>query len=192
MLSYYYKGSPSWYSWWLDDWFRPKSTKTIFLEREIKARRVKGIEFKGYNSKIVSAGKDWREEVLKLDQFYLGFRPTVDTALIPLCNTRFIKEHKPSNHIRARIKSHVYTTEWTVYHSTYHVKRHNKANTNVFITLMTKMSNTAEAKFKYDKSSPKLNRAPQGRRLGDERLEVLVVLVALSELSSSRVSKRKK
>ena len=27
-------------------------------EREIKARRVKGIEFKGYNSKIVSADKD--------------------------------------------------------------------------------------------------------------------------------------
>ena len=27
------------------------------------------------------------------------------------CNTRFINEHKPSNHIRARIKSHVYTTE---------------------------------------------------------------------------------
>ena len=27
------------------------------------------------------------------------------------CNTRFNKEHKPSNHIRARIKSHVYTTE---------------------------------------------------------------------------------
>ena len=30
-------------------------------------------------------------------------------TLIPLCNTRFIKEHKPSNHIRARIRSHVYT-----------------------------------------------------------------------------------
>ena len=29
----------------------------------------------------------------------------------PWCNTRFIKEHKPSNHIHARIKSHVYTTE---------------------------------------------------------------------------------
>ena len=42
-------------------------------EREFKARRVKVKEFKGYNSKIVSAGKDWREEVLKLDQFYLGF-----------------------------------------------------------------------------------------------------------------------
>ena len=27
------------------------------------------------------------------------------------CNTRFTKGHKPSNHIRARIKSHVYTTE---------------------------------------------------------------------------------
>ena len=47
---------------------------------------------------------------------------------------------------------------------------------------MTKMSDTAETKYKYDKSSPKLSRAPQGRRLGDERLEVLVVLVTLSEL----------
>ena len=65
-------------------------------EREIKARRVKIIEFKGYNSKIVSADKAEREEDLKLDQFNLG---------------RFIKGHKPSNHIRARIKSHVYTTE---------------------------------------------------------------------------------
>ena len=27
------------------------------------------------------------------------------------CDTRFIKEHKPNNHIRTRIKSHVYTTE---------------------------------------------------------------------------------
>ena len=43
------------------------------LEREIKERWVKVIEFKGYNSKIVSADKDWREKVLKLDQFYLGF-----------------------------------------------------------------------------------------------------------------------
>ena len=38
----------------------------------------------------------------------------------------------------------------------------------LFITLMTKMSDTAEAKYKYDKNSPKLSRAPQGRRLGDE------------------------
>ena len=47
---------------------------------------------------------------------------------------------------------------------------------------MTKMSDTAEAKYKYDKNSPKLTRAPQGRRLGYERLEVLIVLVVLSEL----------
>ena len=44
------------------------------------------------------------------------------------------------------------------------------------------MSDTEEAKYKYDKNSSKLSRAPQGRRLGDERLEVLVVLVALDEL----------
>ena len=44
------------------------------------------------------------------------------------------------------------------------------------------MSDTAEAKYKYDKSSAKLSRAPRGRRLGEERLEVLVVLEALSEL----------
>ena len=48
------------------------------LEREIKARWVKVIEFKGYNSKIVSADKAEREKDLKLDQFYLGFRPTVE------------------------------------------------------------------------------------------------------------------
>ena len=28
-------------------------------EKEIKARRVKVKEVKGYNSKIISAGKDW-------------------------------------------------------------------------------------------------------------------------------------
>ena len=44
------------------------------------------MEFKGYNSKIVSSDKAEREEDLKLDQFYLGFRHTVDIALIPLCN----------------------------------------------------------------------------------------------------------
>ena len=52
----------------------------------------------------------------------------------------------------------------------------------LFITLMTKMSDTAEAKYKYEKNSPKLERAPQGRRLGDEHLEVLADLVALDEL----------
>ena len=53
---------------------------------------------------------------------------------------------------------------------------------NIIYYINDKMSDTAEAKYKYDKSSPKLSRAPQGHRLGDERLEVLVVLVALGEL----------
>ena len=61
-------------------------------------------------------------------------------------------------------------------------KRYNKANTIVIYYINDKMSDTAEAKYKYGKNSPKLSRAPQGRRLGDECLEVLVVLVALSEL----------
>ena len=53
---------------------------------------------------------------------------------------------------------------------------------NVIYYINDKMSDTAEAKYKYDENSPELSRAPQGRRLGDEHLEVLVVLVALSEL----------
>ena len=56
------------------------------------------------------------------------------------CNTRFIKGYKPSNHIRARIKSHVYTIEWRIYHSTYHVKRYNKESTNVIYYINDKMS----------------------------------------------------
>ena len=51
----------------------------------------------------------------------------------------------------------------------------------LFITLMTKMSDTAEAKKIHIREALG-SRVPQGRRLGDERLEVLVVLVALSEL----------
>ena len=46
-----------------------------------------------------------------------------------------------------------------------------------------KMSDTAEAKYKIrNKTLRSWSRAPQGRRLGDERLEVLVVLEVLSEL----------
>ena len=61
-------------------------------------------------------------------------------------------------------------------------ERYNKASTNVIYYINDKMSDTAEAKYKYDKSSPKLSRAPQGCRLGDECLEVLVVPEVLSEL----------
>ena len=73
MLSYYYKGSSSSYVWWSDNWFQARSYENYSIEIEIKARRVKVIEFKGYNSKIVLVDKDWREEVLKLDQFYIVF-----------------------------------------------------------------------------------------------------------------------
>ena len=47
--------------------------KLFFRERNQGKKGKKVMEVKGYNSKIVSADKDWREEVLKLDQFYLGF-----------------------------------------------------------------------------------------------------------------------
>ena len=51
----------------------------------------------------------------------------------------------------------------------------------LFITLMTKVWYRGKWKRKtYTKSLG--NWAPQGRRLGDERLEVLVLLVAPGEL----------
>ena len=54
----------------------------------------------------------------------------------------------------------------------------------LFITIMTKVWYRVCGSVKtYTRNSRrKLSRAPQGRRLGDERLEVLVVLEALSEL----------
>ena len=59
--------------------------------------------------------------IFDLADLHLGGNLGNPPECIPCyCNTRFIKGHKPSNNIRARIKSHVYTTDWTVYHSTYH------------------------------------------------------------------------
>ena len=67
----------------------------------------------------------------------------------------------------------------------------------LFITLMTKMSDTAEAKNTYTKSLG--SRAPQGRRLGDEMPKsprspgsAERTPSRRQELSSSSVSKRKK
>ena len=138
------KGSSSLYLWWSDDLLQARIYGNYSIERN-QGKTSKNLRIQGYNSKIVSADKAEREEDIKLDQSYLGFRPTVDTALIPLCNTWLIKGHKPSNHIRARIKSHVYTTEWTVYHSTYHVKRYNKENTNIIYYHNDNMSDTEYA-----------------------------------------------
>ena len=115
------------------------------------------------------------------------------------CNTRFIKEHKPSNHIRARIKSHVYTTEWTVYHSTYHVKRYNKANMNViyYINENVLYRVSGSVKKTYTRSSRKQGatgtstgrRTPRSPRSpgSAERTPS-----CRQELSSSSISERKK
>ena len=72
-------------------------------------------------------------------------------------------------------------------------------NTNVFITLMTKYLIQRKRSTKYDKNSPKLSRAPQGRRLGDETPRsprspgsAERTPSRRQELSSSGVSKRKK
>ena len=50
----------------------------------------------------------------------------------------------------------------------------------LFITLMTKCLIQRKRKIHIRRTLG--SRAPQGRRLGDERLEVLVLLVALGEL----------
>ena len=118
----------------------------------------------------------------------------------PGCNTRFIKEHKPSNHIRARIKSHVYTTEWTVYHSTYHVKRYNKANTSVIYYNNDKNVWYSGSEIqKYDKSSPKLKQGATGTSTGRRTPRsprspgsAGRTPSRRQELSSSSVAKRKK
>ena len=52
----------------------------------------------------------------------------------------------------------------------------------LFITIMTKCLIQRKRSTKYDKALRSWSRAPQGRRLGDEHLEVLEVLVALDEL----------
>ena len=52
----------------------------------------------------------------------------------------------------------------------------------LFITLMTKCLIQSMRKCKKHIREALGSRAPQGRRLGDDRLEVLIVLVALSEL----------
>ena len=67
--------------------------------------------------------------------------------------------------IQAKIYEN-YSSEWEI--KARRVKSHNKASTNVIYYNYDKMSDIAEAKYEYDKNSPKLSRAPQGRRLGDE------------------------
>ena len=50
-----------------------QNLRKLFFRERNQGKMSKSRRIQGYNSKIVSAGMDWREEVLKLDQFYLGF-----------------------------------------------------------------------------------------------------------------------
>ena len=50
-----------------------ENLRKLFFRERNQGKKGKSHRSQGYNSKIVSAGKDWKEEVLKLDQFYLGF-----------------------------------------------------------------------------------------------------------------------
>jgi hypothetical protein len=49
------------------------------------------------------------KETLRNDHYYLGSRPTVDTALIPLCHTRFSEVNQVHTYMHARIKFHAYS-----------------------------------------------------------------------------------
>jgi hypothetical protein len=48
-------------------------------------------------------------ETLGNNHCYLGLRPTVDIALIPLCHTCFSKENQVQTYMHARIKFHAYS-----------------------------------------------------------------------------------
>jgi hypothetical protein len=48
-------------------------------------------------------------ETLRNNHFYLGSRPTVDTALIPLCHTCFSEGNQVQTYMHARIKFHAYS-----------------------------------------------------------------------------------
>ena len=54
--------------------------------------------------------KKYKEKSKEFKKKYQG-RAHIGEEWDSDCNTWLIKGHKPSNHIRARIKSHVYTTE---------------------------------------------------------------------------------
>ena len=60
----------------------------------------------------------------------------------------------------------------------------------LFIFIMDKNVWYSENKVQIRQNSPKLSRAPQGRRLGDERLEVLVVLAVEYPRGKSREEAR--
>jgi hypothetical protein len=71
----------------------------MFNEREYSSQSSK--------AKIVMIFRS--KETLRNDHYYLGSRPTVDTALIPLYHTCFSKENQVHNYMYARIYFHTYS-----------------------------------------------------------------------------------
>jgi len=49
------------------------------------------------------------KENIENNHCYLGIRPRVDMAQIPLCHTRFLKENRMYSYIYVRIKFHTYS-----------------------------------------------------------------------------------
>jgi hypothetical protein len=70
----------------------------------VQGARIFIIELKG---KVVMNFRS--KETLRNDHCYLVLRPTVDTALIPLCHTSFFEENQVQTYMHARIKFHAYS-----------------------------------------------------------------------------------
>ena len=82
-------------------------------EQRIMGLEKLGLRDKSKGNEIVDLSFiliDWiPQSVVALYIYRVGGLAPQEILLQDLCNTRFIKGHKQSNHIRARIKSHVYT-----------------------------------------------------------------------------------
>ena len=83
----------------------PKNYSSMFQNNHFLLSKVKG------KMKAKFIGKITKESKKKLPKQLWVPKALVTHVQGPKCNTQFIKGHKLSNHIRARIKSHVYTTE---------------------------------------------------------------------------------
>ena len=98
----------------------PGVTFRFLLSSESASTEVRSIQYQDLQFFLQNKAKEIvrRSEMLTTSTQH-GFQNTYPCILGRIlcpkerwkCNTRFIKGHKSSNHIHARIKSHVYTTE---------------------------------------------------------------------------------
>jgi hypothetical protein len=79
------------------------------LSRRIDERY--GLMSENIHHRVQGKGSDEfkSKETLRNDHYYLGTRPTVDTALIPLYHTCFSKENQVQTYMHARINFHAYS-----------------------------------------------------------------------------------